>query len=56
MEECDVQMNMKDIVILISTTRSEKQLLTLETLYQKELNSSINTKDEYKSRTLTIKF
>ena len=56
MGECDVKMNIKDIVILGSTTRGEKQLLILEKLYQKELNTSINTKDEYKSRTLTIKF
>ena len=47
---------MKDNVILGSTTKGEKQFLTLEALYQKELKPSINTKEEYKSRTLTIKF
>ena len=56
MEECDVKMDMKDIVILGSFTTGEKQLLTLEALYQKQLNPSIDTNDEYKSRLLTIKF
>ena len=36
MEKCDVKMNMKDIFILGSTTRGEKQRLTLEALYQIE--------------------
>ena len=45
-----------DIEILGSTTRGEKQLLTLEALFQKDISPSINTKEEYKSRTLTIKF
>ena len=47
---------MKDNVILGSTTKGEKQFLTLEALYQKELNPSINTKGDYKSRTLTTEF
>ena len=33
MEEWDVKMNMKDIIILGSTSKGEKQLLTLEVLY-----------------------
>ena len=50
-------MKMKDIVSLGSITRSKKQLLTLKALYQKKkLNPSIDTKDEYKSKTLAIKF
>ena len=51
MEESDVKMNMNDIVILGSTTRGEKQLLTLDALYQKSLNHSIKIKDECKSET-----
>ena len=55
-EECNIGLNHCDIEILGSTTRGEKQLLTLEALFQKDIRPSINTKEEYKSRTLTIKF
>ena len=56
MKECNIDLNHCDVDILGSTTRGEKQLLTLEALFQKDISPSINTKDEYKSRTLTIKF
>ena len=56
MEGCNVTIDHRNIDIIGSTTRGEKSLLTLEALYQRTLNPSINTKDEYKSRTLTIKF
>ena len=56
MKECNIDLNHCDVEILGSTTRGEKQLLTLEALFQKDISPSINTKDEYKSRTLTIKF
>ena len=45
-----------DIQILGSTSRGEKHLLTLEALFQKDISPSLNTKEEYKSRTLYIKF
>ena len=32
------------------------KIVAIEALHQRTLNPSINTKDEYKSRTLTIKF
>ena len=38
-----------------STSRGEQFLLTLEALWIKELSPSINTKEEWKSRELTIK-
>ena len=56
MESCNVTIDHRNIDIIVSTTRGEKSLLTLEALHQRTLNPSINTKDEYKSRTLTIKF
>ena len=43
-----------DVDILASTTRSEQFLFTLEALWQKEERPKLNTKDEYKSRELTI--
>ena len=53
---CGVKFTQEDITLLGSTCRGEKYLLTLEALFQYELNPSLNTKEEYKSRTLTIKF
>ena len=42
------------VEILAQTTRGETYRLTLEALWIKELRPAINTRDEYKSRTLTI--
>ena len=56
MAECKLELTHSDIKILGSTSRGEKQLMTLEALYQRDISPSINTKEEYKSRKLTIKF
>ena len=40
----------------ISTSRGDKQLMTLEALFIQEIIPQLNTKDEFKSRALTIKF
>ena len=56
MDVCDVKFTQDDVTILGSTCRGEKYLLILEALWQYEVKPSLNTKDEYKSRTLTIKF
>ena len=42
--------------VLKSTTRSIDFLMTLEALYIREIHPSFNTKDEFISRELTIKF
>ena len=36
--------------------KTNKNLMTLEALWIDEVKPNLNTKDEYKSRTLTIKF
>ena len=55
--KCNVSLDpSSDIQTLGSTTRGEKYLLTLEALFQKDISPSLNTKEEYKSRTLSIKF
>ena len=46
----------RDLDILCSTLRGEVHLLTLEALWIREMKPSINVKDEYRSRELTIKF
>ena len=56
MTVCQVDLTDSDIDILGSTSKGEKQLLTLEALYQKDISPDINTKEEYKSRKLLIKF
>ena len=54
--ECDISPTEKDISILGKSWGGENRLLTLEALFIKEINPILNTKDEYKSRTLTLKF
>ena len=53
--KCNTKITEDDIEILTSTSRGENYLLTLEALVIRELMPGINTKDEYRSRTLTIK-
>lgn len=53
---CEVDLDFsKDVNILSTGTRSYVHLLTMEALYIDEIKPSINTKDEYRSRTLSIK-
>ena len=53
--ECKYNLTENDIVILHQTNKGEEFLLTLEALYIREFKPTINTKDEYRSRELTIK-
>lgn len=46
----------EDVKILHATPRSVDYLLALEALYIEELKTSLNTRDEYRSRTLTLGF
>ena len=55
LSQCHVTMKDEDVEILQSTSRGDAYLLTLEALHIQELKPTINTKDEYRSRTLTIK-
>ena len=56
-ETCDPSAIFSDdsISILTKANRYSK-LLTLEALFINELKPDLNTKDEYRSRTLTLKF
>ena len=53
--KCKATLTEDSVEILHSTSRGEGYLMTLEALHIRELKPSINTKDEYRSRTLTIK-
>ena len=55
LKQCYTSITLADTEILAACSRSEAYLLTLEALYIDEVKPIINTKDEYKSRTLTIK-
>ena len=55
LHQCKTTITEEHIDILSSTSRGESHLLTLEALYIQELDPKINTKDEYRSRTLTMR-
>ena len=48
--------NENDILVILDKANNLLKLLTLEALYQQEIKPCLNTKDEYRSRTLTLKF
>ena len=52
---CGADISMNNVEMLKSSARGEEHLLTLEALFIEERRPSINTKDEFKSRALTIK-
>ena len=52
--KCRTPVTTENVEILASTSRGEGHLMTLEALYIQELELAINTRDEYRSRTLTI--
>ena len=52
---CESTLTEDDVDILQQTSRGESFLLTLEALHIRERRPTINTKDEYRSRELTIK-
>ena len=56
LRRCDAlgDISVVDVEMLAASTCGEQYLMTLEALWQKEERPSINTKDEYKSRELTI--
>ena len=56
MRECKTKCSLENISILASTSRGVAHLLTLEAFYIEELKQALNTKEEFRSRTLTIKF
>ena len=52
---CGTDLNLDCLEVLKSSSRGEPHLLTLEALFIEEMKPAINTKDEYRSRTLTIR-
>ena len=56
MKNCSASLTMENVEIIASSLkRTMGHLLTLEALAIKSLKPNLNTKDEYRSRTLTIK-
>ncbi len=51
---CEILMD-ENVMIIDRTIKSEQCLMSLEALWINKLKPKLNTKDEYKSRTLTIK-
>ena len=54
-ESCQIKSPSNDIIKILDRSSSLPSLLTLEALYIKH-KPKLNTKDEYRSRTLTLKF
>ena len=52
---CKTKLTTENVSILHQTSRGENYLLTMEALYIREHKPTINTKDEYKRRELTLK-
>ena len=52
---CNTTLSVEDVDILHQTARGENFRLTLEALHIRERKPTINTKDEYRTRELTIK-
>jgi len=55
LESCNITPD-ENIISVIGKSQNSPKLLTLEALFIREIYPSINTKDEYRSRTLTPKF
>ena len=55
-ENCKINPSDDHITILGCTNTGDFRLMTLEALYIKSFAPVLNTKDEYRSRTLTLKF
>ena len=55
MRECNSVLTMDDVTILCTSTKSICNLMTLEALYIENIKPCLNTKDEYRNRSLVIK-
>ena len=55
-KECGSTISLEDTTILDFTTRGESQLLTLEALWIQEMTPSLNIQEDFRNRTLTVKF
>ena len=49
-------LTLKNISILISSIKTDEHLITLEALFIRDIKPAFNTKDEYRQKTLNIKF
>ena len=54
-DQCDVSLSDDDVMILGSNNR-EDYLFTLEAIFQHEIRPTINGKEEFKTKTLSIIF
>ena len=56
-DNCDKSIQItEEHVSILAKSNSASKLLTLEALFINQMNPKLNTKDEYRSRTLTLKF
>ena len=55
-ESCGIFDYSTDSVSILARSNIYVKLLTLEAIYIQKLKPNLNTKDEYRSRVLTLKF
>ena len=55
MTKCETDWSEKDVSVLSATSQGEVVLLLKALWWSREIKPDINTKDEYRSRELTIK-
>ena len=55
LDSCNITPD-ESIITIIGKSHNLPKLLTLEALFITEINPSLKTKDEYRSRNLTLKF
>ena len=56
LQSCGASCDLDATTILATTARGKAYRLTLEALFIEEIKPALNTKEEFRSRTLTIKF
>ena len=55
MDECNFSCTIDNVDILASATRGEQQRLTIEALFIEERRPKLNTHEDFRNKTLTIK-
>jgi len=56
MDRCECNCTMEHVNILASSSRGEQHLKTLEALFIEERNPTMNTQEDFRNRSLTIKW
>ena len=56
MDKCESPCSLENVSILASSLRGENHLKTLEALFIEERSPTMNTQEDFRNRSLTIKW